>query len=129
MTFLALVSIVAAVLQVILFFKVWAMCNNVKEIKGNFLEDKVTMDQLIYLSSVRDPKFSQTLQTAIYKSLYSVYKNYDDFVRDNAYETVYKRWEVRCNYYKWEFPEVFADAKSFNDFKKFLFEYSDGSVQ
>ena len=37
-TFMAIVFLVFGILQIILFFKVWGMTNNVKKIKEAFLE-------------------------------------------------------------------------------------------
>ena len=37
-TFMAIVFLVFGILQIILFFKIWGMTNNVKKIKEAFLE-------------------------------------------------------------------------------------------
>ena len=34
--FISIITLVAAVLQIILFFKVWGMCNNVKRMTSHF---------------------------------------------------------------------------------------------
>ena len=42
-----------------------------------------------------------------------------------TFESIHNMWQKRCNYYKWEFPELFANVKTYDDFKLFLHEYSD----
>lgn len=46
-TFMAIVFLVFGILQIILFFKVWGMTNNVKKIKETFLEKDFPAEYLL----------------------------------------------------------------------------------
>ena len=66
-------------------------------------------------------RFEAKLQRRIYLDFYSVYDN----TADLSFESIYNMWQKRCDYYKWEFPELFAKVKTYDDFRQFLHEYSD----
>ena len=46
-TFMAIVFLVFGILQIILFFKIWGMTNNVKKIKEAFLEKDFPAEYLL----------------------------------------------------------------------------------
>ena len=86
------------------------------------MEDKhITVNELIYLSKTNDPSFEAKLKRRIYLDFYSVYDN----TADLSFESIYNMWQKRCDYYKWEFPELFVKVKTYDDFRQFLHEYSD----
>ena len=119
--FLLFVSIASLILSIVLIVKFWVMCNNVKQIADRLEDKRVTVNELIYLSKTNDPSFEAKLQRRMYLDFYSVY----DDTTDLSFEYIYNMWQERCNYYKWEFPELFANVKTYDDFKQFLHEYSD----
>ena len=119
--FLFLGSITSLILSIVLIVKFWVMCNNVKRIVDRLEDKHITVNELIYLSKTNDPSFEAKLQRRIYLDFYSVYDN----TADLSFESIYNMWQERCNYYKWEFPELFAKVKTYDDFRQFLHEYSD----
>lgn len=119
--FLLFVSIASLILSIVLIVKFWVMCNNVKRIADRLEDKRITVDELIYLSKTNDPSFEAKLQRRMYLDFYSVY----DGTADLSFESIHNMWQKRCNYYKWEFPELFANVKTYDDFKLFLHEYSD----
>lgn len=118
---ISLVSVIAAVLQIILFFKVWRMCNKVKRISEK-LESYATIDDLIFLSQKKSPRFMDELERTVYNDLYRVFFDDDIFLVANAYAATYDRWLKRCSTLGWEFPEVLQNLPQYTDFsKKFRF--------
>ena len=127
--FLILVSIASLILSIVLIVKFWVMCNNVKRVADRLEDKHITVNELIYLSKTNDPSFEAKLQRRIYLDFYSVYDNTTDLSFESMYnlsfESIYNMWQKRCDYYKWEFPELFAKVKTYDDFRQFLREYSD----
>lgn len=119
--FLILVSIASLILSIVLIVKFWVMCNNVKRVADRLEDKHITVNELIYLSKTNDPSFEAKLQRRIYLDFYSVYDN----TADLSFESIYNMWQKRCDYYKWEFPELYAQVKTYDDFRQFLHEYSD----
>lgn len=119
--FLILVSIASLILSIVLIVKFWVMCNNVKRVADRLEDKHITVNELIYLSKANDPSFEAKLQRRIYLDFYSVYDN----TADLSFESIYNMWQKRCDYYKWEFPELFVKVKTYDDFRQFLHEYSD----
>ena len=119
--FLILVSIASLILSIVLIVKFWVMCNNVKRVADRLEDKHITVNELIYLFKTNDPSFEAKLQRRIYLDFYSVYDN----TADLSFESIYNMWQKRCDYYKWEFPELYAQVKTYDDFRQFLHEYSD----
>lgn len=52
--FVIFISIIFGILSLILFFKVWGMCNNVKKIKEHLIQVDNIEDKLSFLMSIKD---------------------------------------------------------------------------
>ena len=124
-----IIGVVWSGLSIALFFKVWGMCNDVDQIAKQIGMNKIEIDELIYLAKINDPTFNTKLQKSIYDNFYKVYKYRDEVDVDSEIKKLRARWEKRCEYYNWEFPEVFANVKTYNDFKEFIFLYAPDEVQ
>lgn len=119
-----IIGVVWSGLSIALFFKVWGMCNDVDQIAKRIGMNKIGMDELIYLSMTNDPTFNAKLHKAIYDDLYQVYKMIEVVDEDSEIDKIRARWEARCRYYSWQYPTVFAEVKTYNDFIKFIFAYA-----
>jgi hypothetical protein len=119
--FATFVSIASLILTIVLIVKFLSLCKNVKTITDKLNDRQISVDDLIYLSKTNDPSFGEKLQRRIYLDLYNTISGDSDL----SFEFVYELWQKRCEYYKWEFPALFAEVKTSNDFKSFLHECSD----
>ncbi len=123
-----IIVVVCSVLSIILFFKVWGMCNNVDKIVNQIGNKKIEIDELIYLSKTNDPTFNTKLHKAIYDDLYRVYKMIEVVDEDSEIDKIRAKWEARCRYYSWQYPTVFAEVKTYNDFITFIFAYAPNDL-
>ena len=57
--FIAIVSLVCSILSIILFFKVWGMCNNVSAIKKRLESSEILPSELIFLAETNDASFDK----------------------------------------------------------------------
>lgn len=121
---ITLVSLVAGVLQIILFFKVWGMCNNVASMNEDALRKHTTLTTLIFLHNTKNPAFEQELIKRIYDDMVYIDSAYSsDGDKSRAYDKFYATWENRCEYYKWEFPESLRVHKTWDSFvRSYLYQ-------
>ena len=122
------ITLIAGVLQIILFFKVWGMCNDVDKINKHQAkkEEPADMDKLIFLSKTNSPSFATELTNKIYCDFQqSRYDGYYTHETHAIYEKSYAKWTKRCEYYGWEFPTIFRECDTWEKFsKKYLFAYN-----
>ena len=105
-TFTGVVMIVFGILQIILFFKIWAMTNNVREIKGK-LEENISDDaillkaQLFALDGDKQQSFN-LYKESFHKSIIELFnKTISEFGdKDNL------DYKERNEYYKSEYKKV-----------------------
>ena len=119
-TILTFISVVFCILSTILFFKVWGMCNNVCQIKDRLGAGRIHIDELIYLSKTNDPTFTTKLQKAVYDDFYRTHQAQGGVDAEFNFKRHREQWIKRCEYYNWEFPEIFSDINTLNDFKAFI---------
>lgn len=103
-----ILSLIVAILQVILFFKIWRACDDLRTIKENVEAKKVTsvrieaeerdeyanMDKMIALSMAGEVSQSQ-LFLFIYEDLMS---------SDSRYHEVQAKWKALCEKKGWIYP-------------------------
>lgn len=108
--FISLIAIICAILGIILFFKVWGMCNNVKQIHEHLttVSKGCGLNELIYLWETKSPKFKEALSRRIYVDLTENVKYY-------TYS--FEEWKKLCELFGWEFPKEFAECDTFDKFK------------
>lgn len=108
--------ILATVLSIILFFKVWGMCNDVRYMKKQAEEraDKIRKDELIYLSRTNDPAFEKMLLRAIYNDLYAQHLREEDVA--SWYKYTFSYWVKECKSNNWQFPEILAELDTIEKF-------------
>lgn len=118
---MAIVSLVCSILTILLFFKVWCMCNDVEAIKKKYVDTKILPSELIFLHSTNDPSFDKMLARAIYNDLCSVFRDYgytDE--REEAFPKRHQYWVELCAEQGWQFPELLADKKTYKEFRDFF---------
>ncbi len=118
--FIAIVSLVCSILSIILFFKVWGMCNDVDAIAKTLKSAQIPPSELIFLASVNDPTFKEKLARAIFNDLRNVSRDYDYTDWEKEYAKHYKFWEELCNEQGWQFPEAFAGKKTNKEFRNYF---------
>lgn len=111
-----IIIFVLAILQIVLFFKVWRMCNDVRAIRDESKRPytvKSTSD-LLFMSRTNDPRFRDELLYAIYIELY------DEAIEGHSldYSTVFRSWERICRYNNWQFPELLEGLDTTDKFLK-----------
>ncbi len=106
--FLGIVFVIIGILQIILFFKVWIMTNDVREIKNNTSSNtdlSIIMDaQIAYMKEQKD-KAKDLLDSALYKSLLQVAEGepYNYRYQVELISSSYKRIYEKMNF---EMPDV-----------------------
>lgn len=106
--------IVGAGLSIILFFKVWGMCNDVRDLKKQLRGvDAVSATELVYLCKMGDPSFSSVLKRTIYEDLLAQTKKGES---EAWYASQFKMWKETCEANRWEFPTIFAEADTASKF-------------
>lgn len=115
--FIAILSIATSVLCIILFFKVWGMCNDVDVIAKTLKSAEIPPSELLFLASVNDPTFKDKLARAIFVDLRNISRDYEYYDWEKEYVKHYKFWEELCNEQGWQFPEAFAGKKTNKEFR------------
>lgn len=116
--FIAILSVASSVLCIILFFKVWGMCNDVDAIRKTLKCGEIQPSELIFSASVNDPTFKEKLARAIFNDLRNVSRDYEHFEWEEKYAKRYKFWEELCKEQGWQFPEVFSGKKTNKEFRR-----------
>lgn len=123
--FISIISLIAVVLQIILFFKVWRMCNDVRAIREESKRPYTvnSIPDLLFMSRTNDPRFRDELLYAIYIELY------DEAIKGHSldYSTVFSSWEGICRYNNWQFPELLEGLDTRDKFLK-VFEVRTTSL-
>ncbi len=96
-SFLMVIVVVFGILQIILFFKIWGMTNDVNKIKNKMGETSITEDaQVSFLKGQKD-KAKDLLDTAFFKSILEAANDeytagYADKLNaiNNLYHPIYK---------------------------------------
>jgi len=114
---LAIVMLVFGVLQIILFFKIWGMTNNVKKISNRF----ATLDKQALIKEIHkhNPQIADLLFDSLYDALsreYFASANYD-YIKDQ-YRKLYRKAGV-------EFPSVFESISNDTDWKSHFMRIED----
>lgn len=127
--FFTLVLIVFAVLQIILFFKIWGMTNDVKAMRKQVapVASTFSVTQVLKESYKGNPNLSNIIFDAVFDEMFDVYNG-----NKAVYDSVNECWtsddaslEFVSNKYKplYEkagipFPAVFESIKTRDDFKE-----------
>lgn len=143
---LFIILIVFGILQIILFFKLWGMTNNVRKIKKYLVGDYEDITDFNYrkLAFIGDTK--ELKEKMIYDFMYSIKQAYNKLPLDRSFveNGHYKRLEtdksiaqykeiLRCQLERIgePFPEMIAKIETFDDYMKsydninFLKEYEE----
>ena len=114
-----IISAVFSVLSIILFFKVWGMCNDVREMRLRSDEKKgaVSPEELTFLYRTNHPTFTDTLVRTIYLDLYIQYRRDNRKEADEWYQFKYGEWVKMCKNNGWEFPVQFVDVDTLDKFE------------
>lgn len=111
-----IIIFVLAILHIILFFKVWRMCNDVRAIREESKRPYTakSISELLFMSRTNDPRFRDELLYAIYIELY------DEAIKEPSrdYSTLFSSWERLCRYNNWQFPELLEGLDTSDKFLK-----------
>lgn len=131
--FLGIVMLVFAILQIVLFFKVWGMTNDVRSLKKKFMLSSASLSasDILKESYKGNPKLPNILFDAIYNDMDAAYERTasvynpktkswenDEVVMTKRIKEIkdhYKAVYARVNI---PFPEVFDSIKNAGDFEK-----------
>ncbi len=128
---LSIVLLIFGVLQIILFFKVWGMTNDVKKMKERLEKDQSNEDSIIIEAQSKvlegdKEKAYKLYQKAFYLSIVDLYNKtvdaYGDEDRDNYDRDTYyeNQFTLIDNYYSKRINKInmSMDTVRFNSFKK-----------
>lgn len=118
--FIAILSIASSVLCIILFFKVWGMCNDVDAIRKTLKCAEIAPSELIFSASTNDPTFKEKLARAIFNDLRNVSRDCGYYDWEDVYKHRLNSWVELCKEQGWEFPEVIADKKTHKEFRDYF---------
>lgn len=131
-TFLGIVMLIFGILQIILFFKLWGMTDNVRWIKRHLGKEEDQQRAIMKAICKRDPNLEQLLFDYAYALLYRVYGAYNDLLDNNPqseyflnlaterFEKALRRISVAYNAAGIAVPEVFSAIKSCEDFDAYF---------
>lgn len=131
----SLVMLVVGILQIILFFKIWGMTNDVRALKKKFTLSPASLStsEILKESYKGNPELPNFLFDAVYKDMEAVWNNRAESVYDqetqcwveNDEAFMAKRIQSVKDYYKElyarvniPFPAVFDAISSAGDFEK-----------
>lgn len=119
--FIAIVSLVCSILSIILFFKVWGMCNNIAAMRKLSEQTEIKSSELVFLSITNDPEFEKTLARAIFNSFRFITRDFEVSEWNKTYEARYKYWRELCKKQGWQFPKAFEGILVYREFRdKFM---------
>lgn len=111
--FLSLIFIVFGVLQIILFFKLWGMTNDVRAIKKIIQPD----EQSIIRDILKGSDVKNALFDNMFDEMYLLYKTGNDYT---TYSTIIEKYQALYQRACVEFPERFKNITSHADFEALL---------
>lgn len=88
---IVMIALIFAVLNLILFFKIWGMTNNIKLIKKHFEQDELPIDVLVRLlkmEGVSGEELQKVIASKMAKNMIAAYNDYNISVAD-----LNKRWQ------------------------------------
>lgn len=117
MDIIILLGIAFGILQIILFFKLWAMTNNVKKIKDRIFKPSIPVSIIRREIKKKNPHIGDLLFDAMWDELQLMWENRDEYVTDypkriEFYKKLYEQAGV-------PFPEDAESIKSNADYEKF----------
>lgn len=110
-TILGIILLVFGILQIILFFKMWGMTNDVKQIRNKLAPDSPEHFAREILKG--DSNTADLLFNALYGELYDAYNKLSE---QEAYEEIIKSYKKSYKKAGLAFPAVFENVKSGEDF-------------
>lgn len=105
---LGIVMLVFGILQIILFFKVWGMTNNVKRISNQLFKSNDILKEI----HKNNPNIGNILFDAVYADFHEVYmKDWGD----HGYKSVKEKYKPLYQKVSIEFPKVFENINNDKD--------------
>lgn len=87
-----IIYIVAAILGIILFFKVWGMCNNVRDIKKQLIQDRDFAAKYKFLMGIGEKERAKELLINRILSNKEMFSGLYDITIDEKINKVYERY-------------------------------------
>ena len=114
MELIALLLIVFGVLQIILFFKLWKMTNDVNKIKNKITQPSISISIIRREIKKKNPDIANILFDSMWNALEYVYENRNKYYVDYSSQIDYfKKLYEQAGV---PFPEDVAAIKSDNDY-------------
>lgn len=124
---LGIVMLIFGILQIILFFKLWGMTNNVRWIKRHLGKEEDQQRELMKAIHKGDPNLEQLLFDFAYSEFYTTYTVYFGMATDYYLERAkahfsddFTRVSVVYNKAGIAVPEIFSAIKSCKDFDTYF---------
>ena len=116
-TFIGVIIIVFGILQIILFFKIWAMTNNVKDIQRRFVNQNLKSEANIAHMKGDIDAAEKCLNESLLKEISDLFYSTND----------YSKWKDELDSIKWRYKEAFKkidrqapDFEKYKDSKSYL---------
>ena len=115
---MGIVIIVFAVLQIVLFFKLWGMTNNVQLIKDHMIGEQQVVKGISLSQNLlkeiykKNPNIESILFESLYKDMYNGFRDESNLIDvidvKNKYRPFYQKAELK-------FPDVFENINDWED--------------
>lgn len=116
---ISLVTLVFGVMQIILFFKIWHMTDDVQAIKKKMMPAEPTelQKKMFLLKEIekKSPNIANILFEAIYEEMSYSYKNK---YQEGKYEKIVEKYKELYDRAKLDIPEVFVTIKTNADYRR-----------
>lgn len=110
-----IVILVFSILQIVLFFKMWGMTNDIRIIKKQMVPNTLSGYQVkkLYIKNIlkNDPNISNVLFDAIYDEMEICYN------RNGKFEDIVEKYRVFYERANLEIPEIFTSIKNNSDYR------------
>lgn len=118
-----IIIIVFGILQIMLFFKLWGMTNNISKIKSKLfkMDDSVQKYDMLLISEKYDQAYT-ILTDEITRDICKIYHLYsfNKFQYDNGFQKVIDRYKPKFEMIKKEIPEYILKCADLEYIKKLI---------
>lgn len=117
----SIVVMVFGILQIVLFFKLWGMTNNIRWIKRNIDKQGEERDREISKAiQKRNPDLSSQIFDYVYNDFYAAYQESKYLGFPSGFKTALQKAERVYEKANIEMPEIFGKISSCKDFDSYF---------
>ncbi|MFV0587485.1 hypothetical protein [Bacteroides reticulotermitis] len=113
----AIIIIVFGILQIILFFKIWGMTNDVKKLKNTIQANGYPDGSSPAKIELAMGNIDKAKELALREFIFDVHQVYSDIVTNSTNEDA--AYAKRYQYLEIDYRDKFPDASTFIDFTKY----------